>query len=74
MLNFTYTNESPGMVVVKCIGTNKFFLEKVIFPKEILIMKLPEGSNVEIWGLESYGPKLEQRIRVVASEDIKLAA
>ena len=27
----------------------------------------PEGSQLEIWGIESYGPNLEQRLRVSAS-------
>ena len=73
MEDFTYKNESSGMVVLKVLGSNNFFLEKVIFPQEIFCLKAPEGSQVEIWGLESYGPKLEQRIRVTSNE-IKLAA
>ena len=28
----------------------------------------PEGSHLEIWGIESYGPNLEQRLRVTASK------
>jgi len=28
----------------------------------------PEGSKLEIWGIESYGPRLEQRMRVSASQ------
>ena len=27
----------------------------------------PEGSQLEIWGIESYGPNLEQRLRITAA-------
>ena len=73
MVDFTYKNESSSMIVLKCIGVNNFFMEKVIFPQELFTISAPEGSNVEIWGLQSYGPKLEQRIRVI-SQETELAA
>ena len=28
----------------------------------------PEGAQLEIWGIESYGPTLEQRLRVSATK------
>tara|TARA_Y100001968_G_C19446764_1_gene765816 strand:- start:703 stop:924 length:222 start_codon:yes stop_codon:yes gene_type:complete len=68
MVQFTYHNKNLGMVVLKCIGSNNFFIEKVIFPNEIFNIYAPEGAKVEIWGLESYGPKLEKRIRVISQE------
>ena len=55
------------MVVLKCIGPDRFFLERAIFPQEVFSSMAPEGSQLEIWGIESYGPNLEQRFRVTAS-------
>tara|TARA_Y100001968_G_scaffold291458_1_gene295902 strand:- start:594 stop:785 length:192 start_codon:yes stop_codon:yes gene_type:complete len=52
------------MVVLKCIGPDSFFLERVVFPQEVFSSVAPEGSHLEIWGIESYGPRLEQRLRV----------
>tara|TARA_Y100001968_G_C18778946_1_gene445766 strand:+ start:281 stop:472 length:192 start_codon:yes stop_codon:yes gene_type:complete len=52
------------MVILKCIGPDKFFLERVIFPQEVFSSMAPENSHLEIWGIESYGPRLEQRLRL----------
>ena len=73
MVQFSYKNKTPGMVVLKCIGSKHFFVEKVVFPDEVFILEAPEGAKVEIWGIESYGPKLEKRIRVLPIEN-QLAA
>ena len=67
MVDFYYRNITSSMVVLKCIGPDNFFLERVIFPQEIFSSIAPEGSHLEIWGIESYGPKLEQRLRVGCS-------
>ena len=64
MVEFTYKNISSRMLVIKCIGSNRFFFEKVVFPNEILNILAPKESKIEVWGLEAYGPKLEKRIRV----------
>ena len=68
MVDFSYRNPSSGMVVLKCIGPDNFFLERVIFPQEVFSSMAPEGSHLEIWGIESYGPRLEQRLRVTISK------
>ena len=52
------------MVVLRCIGPSNFFLERVLFPTDILTFMAPNDSRVEIWGNELYGPKLEERIRI----------
>ena len=52
-----------------------FFLERVLFPTDILTFMAPNDSRVEIWGNELYGPKLEERIRVSSdNEDSTLVA
>ena len=67
MVDFSYRNITSGMVVLKCIGPDRFFLERAIFPQELFSSMAPEGSQLEIWGIESYGPNLEQRHRITAS-------
>ena len=37
------------MVVLRCIGPSNFFLERVLFPTDILTFMAPNDSRVEIW-------------------------
>ena len=75
MVEFSYKNEGNRMVVLRCIGPSNFFLERVLFPTDILTFMAPNHSRVEIWGNELYGPKLEERIRVSSdNEDSSLVA
>ena len=67
MVDFSYRNVTTSMVILKCIGPDRYFLERAIFPQEVFSSMAPEGSQLEIWGIESYGPSLEQRLRVSAS-------
>ena len=67
MVDFSYRNITSSMVILKCIGPDRFFLERAIFPQEVFSSTAPEGSHLEIWGIESFGPNLEQRLRVSAS-------
>ena len=64
MVEFSYKNQGCRMVVLRCIGSSNFFLERVLFPTDILTFMAPNDSRVEIWGNELYGPKLEERIRI----------
>ena len=64
MVEFSYRNKGCRMVVLRCIGPSNFFLERVLFPTDILTFMAPKDSRVEIWGNELYGPKLEEIIRV----------
>ena len=66
MVDFSYKNSTSSMVILKCIGPDRFFLERAIFPQEVFSSMAPEGSQLEIWGIESYGPHLEERLRVTA--------
>ena len=75
MIEFSYKNEGSRMIVLRCIGPSNFFLERVLFPTDILTFMAPDDSRVEIWGNELYGPKLEERIRISAkNEDTKIVA
>ena len=68
MVDFSYRNITSSMVILKCIGPGRFFLERAIFSQEVFSSMAPDGSQLEIWGIESYGPNLEQRLRITASE------
>ena len=70
MVDFSYRNITSSIVILKCIGPNKFFLERAILPQEVFSSVTPEGSNLEIWGINSYGPNLEQRLRVSATKKV----
>ena len=74
MINFSYKNKGNRMIVLRCIGPSKFFIEKVLFPLEVYTFTAPNNSKVEIWGNELYGPKLEERIRISNNEESSLAA
>lgn len=64
MIEFSYQNKGDRMIVLRCIGPSNFFLERVLFPLEVLTFMAPIDSRVEIWGNELYGPKLEERIGI----------
>ena len=75
MVEFSYKNQGNRMVVLRGIGPSNFFLERVLFPTDILTFMAPDDSRVEIWGNELYGPKLEERIRITSgNEDSTLVA
>ena len=73
MIEFSYKNKESRMVVLRCIGPSKFFLERVLFPMETFTFMAPYDARVEIWGNELYGPKIEERIRVPKNEEVSLA-
>ena len=73
MIEFSYKNEGDRMIVLRCIGPSKFFLEKVLFPMEILTFMAPYDSRVEIWGNKLYGPKLEERIRISRNQESSIS-
>ena len=70
MVDFSYKNNTSSMVIFKCIGRNKLFLEKVLYPYEVFILLAPEEAQIEIWGIQSFGPTLEKRLRVSSKENI----
>ena len=75
MVEFSYKNQGSRMVVLRCIGSSNFFLERVLFPTDIISFMAPNDSRVEIWGNELYAPKLEERIRVSSEkQDCKFVA
>jgi hypothetical protein len=53
-----YRNASDRMVIVRCCGPDAFYLERVVFPFELLSFEAPANSEVEIWTHGLGGPEL----------------
>jgi hypothetical protein len=58
-----YRNTSDRMVILRCLGSQEFYLERVVFPFELLSFSCPAGSEVEIWTHGLGGPELLETIR-----------
>jgi hypothetical protein len=65
-----YSNGSGKMVILRCIGEDSFFLEKVIFPFEEWLFSCPDGSRIEIW---SHGLSGAELLDAMAAEDLRCA-
>jgi hypothetical protein len=58
LLECGYRNASDRMVILRCLGPNSFFLERVVFPFELLSFACPADSEVEILTHSLGGPEL----------------
>ncbi|MFM7085640.1 MAG: DUF1830 domain-containing protein [Cyanobium sp.] len=58
LLDCGYRNVSDRMVILRCCGPHSFFLERVVFPFELLSFQCPRASEVEIWTHGLGGPEL----------------
>ena len=61
MLECSYRNDTPSMVVLKCIGTNNFHVERVVMPTETYLFTAPEDSPIELWRLGQGGQICQER-------------
>ena len=64
MIEFSYKNEHSRMLIVRCIGENSFYVEKVVLPSEIIEFEAPKDARVEIWGNDLSGLHIEDTIIV----------
>ncbi len=48
-LSCGYRNGTDRMVIVRCLGPEEFFLERVVFPFELLSFLAPARTVVQIW-------------------------
>ena len=64
MIEFSYKNENSRMLIIRCIGENSFYLEKVVLPSEIIAFEAPKDARVEIWGNDLSGLHIEDTIIV----------
>ena len=62
MIEFSYKNEHSRMLIVRCIGENSFYVEKVVLPSEIIAFEAPKDARVEIGGNELSGLHIEDTI------------
>jgi hypothetical protein len=63
-LSCGYRNSSDRMVIVRCIGPEEFFLERVVFPFELLSFLAPREAIVQIWTHGLGGPELVESLDV----------
>jgi hypothetical protein len=52
------------MVIARCLGPESFFLERVVFPFELLSFQCPDESELEIWTHGLGGAELLETIPV----------
>ena len=52
------------MVIARCLGPDQFFLERVVFPFELLSFQCPKESELEIWTHGLGGAELVETIPV----------
>ena len=64
MIEFSYKNEHSRMLIVRCIGENSFYVEKVVLPSEIIAFEAPKDARVEIWGSDLSGVHIEHTLTV----------
>ena len=69
MVEFSYKNEGCRMVVLRCIGPSNFFLERVLFPTDILTFMAPNIQ--ELKSEMNYMVLKEERIRISADNEIQ---
>lgn len=62
LLSCGYRNTSDRMVILRCVGPEQFFLERVVFPFELLSFSCPPLSEIKIWTHGLGGPELVETI------------
>ena len=58
MLECLYQNMTDRMVILKCVGANEFYREKVVLPTESFWFKAPSEARLEIWQMSINGEML----------------
>jgi hypothetical protein len=64
LLDCGYRNGSDRMVILRCCGPKQFYLERVIFPFEVLTFHCPPQTEVEVWTHGLGGPDLIETLRI----------
>lgn len=62
-----YRNTSNQMVILRCIGPEAFFQEKVVFPFEDWLFRCPPHSRVDIW---THGLTGAEQLDSINAEDL----
>jgi hypothetical protein len=66
-----YHNANNQMVILRCIGPEAFFQEKVVFPFEDRLFRCPPQSRVDIW---SHGLTGAEQVDSIHVQDLLLSA
>ena len=61
MIECVYRNNTNKMVIMKCIGESRFYLEKVVMPKEMFWFQAPQEARLELWLMSPQGQMLDVR-------------
>ena len=64
MIECVYKNDTCRMVIVKCIGADHFYREKVVMPTEVFWFEAPVDARLEIWKMSMTGQMLHVRADV----------
>jgi hypothetical protein len=64
MVECIYQNDTSRMLIMKCIGSSQYYLEKVIMPSEIFLFNAPKEARLEIWRMSMSGQMLHVRADV----------
>lgn len=59
-----YRNGTDRMVILRCCGPEQFYLERVVFPFEILTFQCPPATEMEVWTHGIGGPELLETLRI----------
>jgi len=65
-LDCGYRNASDRMVILRCCSDEHFYLERVVFPFEVLTFSCPAAASVEIWTHGLGGPELVECLKAEA--------
>lgn len=66
-----YHNASNQMVILRCIGPEAFFQEKVVFPFEDWLFRCPPQCRIDIW---SHGLMGAEQLDSINAQDLLLPA
>jgi len=66
LLACAYRNDTDRMVIVRCEDHDGFYLERVVFPFELLSFECPAQSELEVWTHGLGGPELLERLPIHA--------
>ena len=64
MIECVYRNDTDRMVIVKCVGDNNFYREKVVLPTEMFWFEAPQEARLEISKMSMTGQMLHVRADV----------
>ena len=64
MIECVYRNDTDRMEILKCVGSDQFYREKVVLPTELFWFEAPEDARLEIWKMSMQGQMLHVRADV----------